>query len=354
MRSLWGLGGNVNLTKVISVLGPALQGGGANIDIGKLLPQLLTFFGRFQAGAVVGVQAPADVAAGGSPGFTAKNIALTTPLRLKIPAISANLPKLDDTYVDGVLAVAGAMDYPMGFVPLGITAGISAKDGTGKVLDPTCDASGGTAPCATNKLPLKLAPENGGTEGSPIGVALLAVNFGGLTSGSTQRIAVSGVIKVLDKVDYVAPPGEGPTLTFPAFIALHKTAAVSATKTSRQLNFNGDPDPSNQIYRFEVTNNARLTWNVWMNPANSPSASQLVTLPDPSLIDPALVDPFQPANNDLGVSGAASARLLALQLITPAGTTKKTAADLETFGSLTLDAIGANLAAFTVLQVPIQ
>ena len=347
-RDLWGLGGNVNLTDVVKILSPLLQGGGTtNIDIGTLLPKLLGFFGRFQAGANVAVTAPANAA---TPTFTKKTIGLTTPMRLRLTANSQNLPKVDGTYVDGVIAVAGAMNYPMGFVPLGLSAGIKAKDNSGKILDPTCDTNSGNneGPCETNTIPFKIASPNGGTEGSKIGLALLAVNFGGFTPGSATRIAVSGQLKTLDKVDYVAPPGAAPTYAFPAFPTLPATSSVVVSKGSRQLNITGDADSHTQIYRFELANNARLTWNIWMDKVG---ASRSVTLPDPSAFgDATIKDPFQDALDDAGKSGGPSGRLVALQLTD----TAKTASDLETFGNLTLDAIGSNLSAFTVLQVPVS
>src|SRR5207237_10278075 len=171
-RALWGIGGNVSLSQVIGIVSPLLQSN-STVDVGALLAQLLPLFGKLQAGAIVGVEAPPN---GATPTFTARPVPLTTTMRLRATIGSPRLPALDGNYLDGVLAVAGAMHYPAGFVPLGITAGLSAKDGQGGVLDPTCDAGSGA--CDTNKLPMKFAPRNGGTEGSKIGVALLAVNFG--------------------------------------------------------------------------------------------------------------------------------------------------------------------------------
>src|SRR5213076_23812 len=128
---------------------------------------------------------------------------------------------------------------------------------TAKVIDPSCTAAGGTdAACATNKLPMKMASENGGTEGSKVGVALLALNFGGLTPGSATRVAVSGQIKVMDKIDYVAPPADGTAITVPPFLAMPASANVTVSKTARSLSVTGDADPAVQIYRLEVENNA--------------------------------------------------------------------------------------------------
>jgi hypothetical protein len=356
LRALWGIGGNLAFNDLLPVV-PALTGG-ANVDVGKLLPKLLPLFSDLQAGATVGVKAPDNGTPQHPPTFTNTSVALTTPMRLRIAPKSPDLPTLDGAYVDGVLAVAGAMDYPLGFIPLGMTAGLSAPDGSGKntakIVDPVCVQNGGTAAtCATNNLPLKLAAENGGAEGSQIGVALLALNFGGLTPGSATRVAVSGQIKVLDQIDYTAPTASALAFPLPTFLNLPATASVTVTKASRQVTVANDADPGVQIYRFELENNARLNWNVWtgkigcLAPATCP---RTVTLPDPSLISTDLIDPFADAVGDDGKTAGPSARLLGLEF----SDASKTASALESFGSLTLDAIGSNLAAFTAVQVPVQ
>jgi hypothetical protein len=351
VRALWGIGGNVNLAQVLRILTPLIQPN-ATVDIGTLLPQLLGFFGKMEAGAVVGVQAPPNAtgAPGSAPTFQNKPVQLTTPMRLRLDATSPNLPQVDGAYMDGVLAVVGAMDYPLGFVPLGLTAGLSAKDGTGKVLDPTCDTSGGPAPCATNKLPIKFAPENGGTEGSPIGVALLAVNFGGFAPNSATHVAVSGQVQVLSKVDYVAPPGAAPAITVPAFLTLPTSSSIVVTRSSRTVRVTGDADSHVQIYRFELENAARQSWNIWMGPVGT---SRTVMLPNPADFNDAgskaLIDPF--ADAPAGSGQGPTARLLGLQFFAPDDT--KTAAQLESFSTLRLDELGTALRAFTALQVDV-
>jgi hypothetical protein len=342
------MGGNVSVSTVTQILGPALQGGAATADIGTLLPQLLPLLAKTQAGTVMGVRAPGNAS---PPTFSPAGIPLTTPMRVRVTAATPDLPQLDGSYLDGVLAVAGAMDYPIGFVPLGMTAVLSVKDSAGhntaKIADPNCTDA--PAACA-NKLLLKMAPENSGTEGSKIGVALLALNFGGLAPGSS-RVAVSGFIKIVDQVDYVASAtGTAMLFTDRAFLALPAANSITVQKTSRQVIINSDADARHPptIYRFDLENHARLNWNIWMGPVGS-DAAHIVQLPDPSTVDSSLVDPFQDAMGDDGKTLGPQARLLALQLtgaLTPAG--------LETFSSLTLDNLGTSLAAFTALQLPIQ
>ena len=350
-RAAWGLGGNVNLTSVVSALGPILQGGSTNVDIGSILPQLLPLFGKLQAGAVVGVQAAAPTSAPGT--FQPIAVPLNTALRLRAQPVSPTLPMLDGQYVDGVIAVAGALDYPVGFVPLGLTAGLAATDSaghkTGKVNDPNCIAGGGTAECATNNLPMRIAPQNGGTEGSKMGIALLALNFGGLTPNSTAKVAISGVIKVVDKLDYVPPQSAPAPLQFESFLGLPASNQVSLTATGRHLVIGTNGDTRVQIYRFELANHARLGWNIWVNPN---AAGTDMRLPDPSQFSSGpgapFVDPMADAKAEDGTTDGPTARLLGLRLY-PA----TSAAQLESFGPLTLDQIGTNLAAFTALQVTV-
>jgi hypothetical protein len=350
-RALWGIGGNVNLASVVSALGPLLQTSGSTLDVGALLPQLLPLFSKLQAGALTGVEAPPPVADGQTGTTKPVDIPLTTPLRLRMAPVSPDLPKLDGKYVDGVVVVAGAMAYPQGFIPLGLTAGLSAKDAnkanTAKVLDPTCDASANPAACATSKLPFKMAPANGGAEGSKYGLALLALNFGGIAPGSTGQVAVSGLVNTMDTVKYTTPDQPAPAPTLPAYLNLPATSSVTVAKTGRRITIASNADPKVQIYRFEIENHARLTWNVWMDPATSVSGGAHA-LPDPSAYG--VTNPFNDAQADDGTTAGPTARLLGLQFTDPT----LTPARLESFGGLTLDQIGANLAAFTALQVPVN
>src|SRR5205085_3885863 len=157
-RALWGFGGNLSLT----ALGAPLLVGNGNIDL-QVLSQLLPLVNKLQAGAVLDV----DVNSASSP--IAASVPLNTRLRLRVTPTLPRLPLQDGKYLGGAVVIGGALDYPLGFVPLGITAGLSQNlrgKTTGKLLDPTCDTSGGSDPCATGKLPMRLAPQGNGLEGS--------------------------------------------------------------------------------------------------------------------------------------------------------------------------------------------
>src|SRR5437762_3202945 len=147
-RVLWGLGGNLS-----PAAAPLLAGNARNIDLDQVLSQLLPLVDKLRAGAVV----PADVNSASSP--IAASVPLNTRLRLRVTPTMPRLPLQDGKYLSGVVVIGGALDYPLGFVPLGITEGVSQVlrgKATGKLLDPTCDTSGGSDQCATGMLPMRL------------------------------------------------------------------------------------------------------------------------------------------------------------------------------------------------------
>src|SRR5205814_772481 len=159
---------------------------------------------------------------------------------------------------------------PHGFMPLGMAAGLSAKDGHGGVVDSNCDPA--SNPCDPNVLHVKFAPENGGTEGSPAAIALLALNFGGLTPGSTTKIAISGQINAIANGDlaYTSPDKAAPKIpASSSFMKLPASGSIVATISTRNVTITGDADPGVQIYRFELTNAARLNWEFWLPPVGA-------------------------------------------------------------------------------------
>jgi hypothetical protein len=344
-RVLWGLGGNIDIATVLAAAGPLLSGGTGNIDVGTLLPQLLPLLGKLQAGAIAGVEAPDDAPAGPNPQptFQPQTVPLNTPLRLRAVAKAPDMPTVDGTYVDGIIALAGASAFPMGFVPLGLTAGLAAVDANGKktakVNDPSCDPKG-TVACNTSNLPIKLAAANNGLEGSPYGTVLIALNFGGLTPGSTGGIAVSGLVKLQSEVKFTSSDQSPAAIDYGTrqFLRLPNTGAVTFTKSTRKAVLSADADASVQIYRFEVENGSRLNWNVWTDKAG---AGKSFTLLDPSKVDASLTDPMADAST--------SARLIGIVTTDSANTYAK----LTGFGDLTLDNIGNNLSAFSVITIPV-
>jgi len=93
LRALWGIGGNLTFNDLLPVV-PALTGG-ANVEVGTLLPKLLPLFSVLQAGATLGVKAPDNGTPQHAPTFASTSVALTTPMRLRIAPKSPDLPMLD-------------------------------------------------------------------------------------------------------------------------------------------------------------------------------------------------------------------------------------------------------------------
>ena len=358
-RILWGFGGNLNLTSVVGALGPVLSGGTSNIDVGALLTQLLPLVGKLQAGQVVGVQAPAN---GANPTFTSTAIPLNTQLRLRTTVKMPTLPKQDGKFLGGAVALGGSLSYPMGFVPQGLTAGLSNKDSagnpTGVVLDPTCDTSGGAAACATGKMPMRVAPMNNGLEGQPWGFVALAANLSSLAlpgsgTATTTGIGLSGLVKPVSAVNYVAPPADGQTIDMStnatggakAFMNLPATDSSTLTKTTRTVVIPAPADTSAKFVRVGVQAHNGLNWNIWM-PANAAATS--VVLPNPNtVVTPAMQDPLADSTAADNSSGGPTGLLLNVSLTNPAFT------DVSGFGNTNLDQLGANVDAFTLITVKI-
>lgn len=336
-RVLWGLGGNLSQT--------ALDVGNAsNIDLDQVLLQLLPLVGKLQAGAVL----PVDVNSAPSP--IAASVPLNTRLSLRVTPTMPRLPQQDGKYLRGAVVIGGALDYPLGFVPLGITAGLSQKlhgKTTGKLLDPTCDTSGGSDACATGKLPTHVAPQGNGLEGSSWAFLSLASN---LNEFSDSSLSLSALVKTVAEIGYALPPAST-TIDFTArgYMNLPGAGSVMLTKATRSFTVSADADASTKMYRFRLSNHAHLNWYVWMPSTAVAGGGIAVTLPDPSALDASLVDPLQDAIGDDGKRGGPSALLVSVS--TGDGSTYAT---VTGFATPRLDQLGASIDAFTLVSVPIK
>jgi len=342
-RALWGFGGNLSLTALVGA--PLLVGNVGNIDL-QVLSQLLPLVNKLQAGAVVDV----DVNSASSP--IAASVPLNTLLRLRVTPTMPRLPLQDGKYLGGAVVIGGALDYPVGFVPLGITAGLSQNlngKTTGKLLDPTCDTSGGSDPCATGKLPMRLAPQGNGLEGSSWAFLSLASN--NLNEFSDSSLGLSALVKTAAEIHYVAPPAAGTTIDFTArgYMNLPGAGSVKLTKAKRSFTVSADADASTKMYRFRLSNHAHLNWYVWMPSTAVAGRAIAVTLPNPSALDASLVDPLQDAIGDDGQRGGPSALLVSVS--TGDGSTYAT---VTGFATPRLDQLGASIDAFTLVSVPIK
>lgn len=183
LRAGWSLGGNVVLSDVLGVVSQAT--GGGDIDIGAILSALLPVIGRLQAGAFAGLEFKANETGTLPAGFRP-----TLPLRLttkvKVPEFPTYKVGEETKNFEGAIILGGALYGNQGLVPLGLSAGID-KDKNGKV-DAT--GMGGTE----GEAALRLAPQNGGIEGSKYVALTLAASFSGLLddSGDNGPLVLSG------------------------------------------------------------------------------------------------------------------------------------------------------------------
>ena len=145
-----------------------------------------------------------------------------TRLRLRVTPTMPRLPLQDGKYLGGAVVIGGALDYPLGFVPLGITEGVSQVlrgKATGKLLDPTCDTSGGSDPCATGMLPMRLAPH--AADGSEFRNQIAAQSGPGACAGFCRKVAndwrtpVDGESRSQHGVSF-AGPGDAERVTIDA------------------------------------------------------------------------------------------------------------------------------------------
>lgn len=209
VRSVWGLGGNAQFSAITDALGPVMDGGMENLDIGGILSKLLPLIGKLQAGVMTGLKAEAGQ-------DQPIDLQLNTLLRLRAEAKLPTLPEYTVTTslgnsktqrFEAAVVLGGALYSPQGLVPLGLTAGIDskgAKDGAGKdigdgIIDP---AEAGAAP---GKVALRVAPLNGGLETSEYAMLALAASFSGLLNGDDAEklpLVLSGLVKFPGELRY--------------------------------------------------------------------------------------------------------------------------------------------------------
>ncbi len=345
-RILWGIGGNLDPSVVIP-LATSLTGGTSNINIGALLPQVLPLLASLEIGEHVGVTTGPS---GPTPTPIAQTVTLDTPMHMKVGIKAPTLPMFEGKYLDGVVALSGAAAFPMGFTPLGVTAGLAATDSSGAQTGKICstpDSDGGTNDCSTADLPLAMAPRNHGLESYPFGVGLVALNFSSLASAfgsgstGTATIAISGIMKTMDNIAFAGGTA-APTeidMTGTPFMSLATSTAntVTYSKASRTVHIPADADASTQIYKFTLQNSTHQTWSIYMPPAGQSGSTAVLV--DPTAISSSL--------SDLQHDATASGWVAAIATTS----TSNTFASLTGFGNVTVDALGNSLKAFAVQTV---
>jgi len=349
-RILWGIGGNLDINTILTIASPIISGGTSSINIGELLPQVLPLLGNLEIGETVGVTVGAS---GPTPTPVTQSVTLDTPMLMNVAIKAPNLPKYNGDYLDGAIALTGAAAFPLGFTPLGVTAGLAAtSDGTasgpktGAILDPVCTGEitdgGSTTACATNNLPLKMAARNHGLESYPFGIGLVALNFSALTSGTGGALAVSGIINTQSTIAFAGGSSPATVVDFSAtpFMQLPgATGNVTYSKGTRTIAVTSDADPSTQIYKFTLQASTHQSWSIYMPPAGASGST--ATLVNPVDVNAALVDlQADPVSSSAYVAAIAT-------------TGSNTYGTLTGGGNVTVDALGNSLKAFSVQTITV-
>ncbi len=250
--TLWGLGGYAKLADLIQIV---TQNLGDEIDVAAILGAILPLFESFYHGIVPGfdLQAIAKVADADDlngdgntddlvpdyANFTdiGSDMKLNQSQTQRTELTFANLPDYGDSCADSVIVLAGANQSGIGFVPLGLTAGLDKRTGTD-----TADCKVGED--NDGKIMVPFAPQHSGLSGYEyyfLGIALsLDSLLGDISLKEEMSIDLSGVL---------AKSSSSPeSVTMPAFVdfmsdadytytAATKNLAVTATALSDDVSF---------------------------------------------------------------------------------------------------------------------
>jgi len=265
-RTLWGLGGNADLSAITRALGPALTGGSSSdINIGGVLAALLPLIGKLQSGVVSGVQA--------APSATQSiDLKLNTLLRLKtearLPAMPSGSAVAGATF-EGAIVLGAGVAPGQGIVPLGLTAGVDLEGGTPDSSgNPT--GNGRIDPLETGaeegRVSLRMAPLHSGLETGKYMALALAASFTGLASSDSPTL-LSGLVAYPSSVTY----GDTATqLAFPGeFLGIPSQAGLT------ERTFVTAPVSGASFYKLDVGSVSEGQWTVYFDgstPVEIPAA----------------------------------------------------------------------------------
>lgn len=354
-RIVWGFGANFDATALANAIEPIVRNDPSTEDPSLALARMVPLLDSMQAGALVGAQIN-DNGAGAVLTDIPVSVPLTVPRKLPIVAEVPDLPADGQSYLPIALVVAGARMGSLGFAPLGLTGGVAAMQGgvrTPKVQDPHCDPIKPAAGCIGNQLPLLLAPESGGLEGSPITLAVAALaqsgaeNYLGPGTGiGPGRVAASVLFTTRpavrrDEMVHVA----GPFL--PITDTTAGSGAVQFVRSSRTLTLRPDSSSPAQARRFELESNWGHVWRFWV-----PATARTVRLPLPPANDGDRNELFDPLKDSFDIylrQGPPTARVFAVQFDDPATSYR----DLTSFGPRSLTG-RSGVRGYSLASVPLQ
>ena len=314
-RVAWGLGGKVPIAELIRILTPLLSGGTVSVDtlpIGQLLAQIMPFFDSFRHG----IKADIDItaldkvlddgsviknplgSASGTPwpdydldqdttdkvanyqNFPRHDIQLTQPMQLSTSLTPPMLPLIKAspaTYLDGVIAIAGALVPGRGLVPLGLGAAVDAA-AQGDTPNGWIDTDYQT-PGDQKTMNMKFASKHSGIEAGKYLILMLSLS---LDFSDQRSNSLSGFVVFPDVTS-----GFPASVTLPS--AFLKLAKGSYNFTTRAMNLT-ETDAAKTFLRADFTDGDK-EWHVYFN-------GTAFTLPTP----PASVATRDPAGSPKDVS----------------------------------------------------
>ncbi len=198
-RTAWGLMGQLPYDAVGKFISGASSG--QMPSMGSVLSTVAPYFKRFSSSVVRDVEFDLVDQLSGVPDYTkfatrdmTADVALTVKQVVQVPDLKPGM--------DAAIILAGTLVPGRGIVPLGLTAASDTNDvitvPNGKLIGIEDDGSGKTHD--DSKLPLRLAPNHHGTEGSRYTVATLAISSS-LTTPS-GAYGLSGLVTFADKLPY--------------------------------------------------------------------------------------------------------------------------------------------------------
>lgn len=187
-RTVWSVGGTVQLSTVLLDILPNLDG---DLAIGPIIAEVLPLFEEFYSG----VTAPVALTDGGTFPVRDPELSLDVPTQRRVSIEAPELPRIGTGWADTGIFLGGALVPGEGLVPLGISGG---SDVVGRG-EPDGLIDGDASTDEIDPVTMSMAPIHGSinapaTRYAFVSVALMLDD----TLPDAPREATSGIISVLD------------------------------------------------------------------------------------------------------------------------------------------------------------
>jgi hypothetical protein len=286
-RTLWALGGKVQISDIGDIIGN-VAGGGEDINIGQILGSVLPFFARFDHAVATGLDLtesarPAPPAEGvpipyddwnfdalDGDNAVSLNTLLSQSATYNVPTLPCTAGAVNgascDEFASGAVMLSGVLVPGQGLVPLGLTAGLDDPDDTDDndqadgILDYLTDEP------ASGQAIVDYAPPHDGLEGNQYVTIAIALDINGLTEGEFAASTQTHIAGSLDGTSDL--PGaflqqQGGTWT---------QGAAGAAGT-----FTVDAVGAADFYRLNL-NEGAAEWNIWFDDTADATGLDIETL----------------------------------------------------------------------------